>query len=359
MASHQAASISKHFATLQDPRKSEACKHPLMNIVVIATCAVICGAESFTEIEEFGKSKRDWLSKFLDLSKGIPSHDTFNAVFACLNPRQFEQCLLQWMLALQKVNGGEIVAIDGKALRRSFDTASSKASLQMVSAWATANQLSLGQVAVDQESNETRAIPKLLEMLDVSGALVTIDAAGCQREIAQRIVDQGADYCLAVKAKRACALRSDRRVLPPGAKRRFRLGARPPTRDARARAWSAGVAVLFSLPGARGLSPAPSVAEFAGNRHGNGQRRARREKDRRRAVLHTESFHFRQAICGGGARSLGNRESLALATRCELSRRQSAPPSRPRCGEHEHHDAHGSVATETRTDGPPGDCHQT
>jgi predicted transposase YbfD/YdcC len=170
-----------------------------MNIVVMAVCAVICGADDFVAIAEFANKRRKWFSRFLDLSSGIPSHDRFNAVLGALKPAEFEKCVLSWITSLHEVSDGQIIAIDGKTLRRSYDTASSKAAIHMVSAWATANHISLGQVVVDAKSNEITAIPKLLEMLEISGALVTIDAMGCQVEIARDIVDGGADYCLAVK----------------------------------------------------------------------------------------------------------------------------------------------------------------
>ena len=193
------ASIAIHFATLEDPRVSRTQLHPLINVVVIGLCAVICGARHFTQMEEFGTNKRQWLAKFLDLQNGIPSHDVFNAVFACLKPEKFEACLLSWITSLQEVTGGQVLAIDGKTLRGSYDRGDAKAAVHMVSVWATANQLSLGSVTVEEKSNEITAIPRLLELIDVSGALVTIDAMGCQKEIAQTIVDQGADYVLAVK----------------------------------------------------------------------------------------------------------------------------------------------------------------
>lgn len=191
-------SILDHFSELTDPRRREG-TYPLINFVAIAICAVICHADDFVAIANWAKAKREWLSQFLDLSAGLPSHDRFNAIFALLKPAEFEQCLLSWITALHEITGGQIVAIDGKTLRRSFDRATSKSAIHMVSAWATANHISLGQVVVDQKSNEITAIPKLLEVLQISGSLVTIDAMGCQTEIAQQIVAQGADYCLAVK----------------------------------------------------------------------------------------------------------------------------------------------------------------
>ncbi len=199
MTGTKLVSLAVHFSTLEDPRVSRSQRHPLINVVAIGLCAVICGARHFTEMEEFGKNKRDWLAKFLDLENGIPSHDVFNAVFACLKPEQFEACLLSWITSLHEVTGGQVLAIDGKTLRGSYDRGDGKAAVHMVSVWATANQLSLGSVIVDEKSNEITAIPRLLEWIDVSGALVTIDAMGCQKEIAQQIVDHGADYVLAVK----------------------------------------------------------------------------------------------------------------------------------------------------------------
>ena len=171
----------------------------MINVVVITICAVICGADDFVAIAKFGNTKREWFARFLDLTSGIPSHDRFNAILAAIKPAEFEKCLLSWITALHAITDGQVIAIDGKTLRRSFDAASSKAAIHMVSAWATANHITLGQVVVDAKSNEITAIPKLLEFVEVSGALVTIDAMGCQTEIAQKIIDEEADYCLAVK----------------------------------------------------------------------------------------------------------------------------------------------------------------
>lgn len=198
MITSKSVRLHDHFAQLTDPRKRDV-TYPLVNIVAIAVCAVICGADDFVAIAEFGRRRREWLATFLDLSEGIPSHDRFNAIFAAINPAEFEKCLLSWIMALHEVTEGQIVAIDGKTLRRSFDAASSKAAIHMVSAWATANHITLGQVAVDAKSNEITAIPKLLEILEITGSLVTIDAMGCQVEIAREIVERKADYCLAVK----------------------------------------------------------------------------------------------------------------------------------------------------------------
>lgn len=199
MSRQEFASVCVHFSELEDPRSLRTQLHPLINVVVIGLCAVICGCSHFTQFHAFGKAKRDWFGKFLDLSNGIPSHDVFNAVFARMKPQQFEGCLLSWIKALHEVTEGQILAIDGKTLRGSYVPGDSKAAVHRVSAWATANHISLGSLAVEEKSNEITAIPKLLEMIDVAGALVTIDAMGCQKEIARTIRREGAHYLLAAK----------------------------------------------------------------------------------------------------------------------------------------------------------------
>lgn len=198
MSDELSAQIRKHFAGLTDPRRRQVV-YPLINIVTIALCAVIAGADDFVTIAAWGRQKRAWLAQFLDLSSGTPSHDRFNALFKAIKPDEFERCLLSWITSLHEITAGQVVAIDGKTLRQSFDKATAKSALHMVSAWATANHISLGQVAVQEKSNEITAIPKLLELLEISGALVTIDAMGCQTEIAEKIVEGKADYVLAVK----------------------------------------------------------------------------------------------------------------------------------------------------------------
>jgi len=196
-----AASFQDYFATLTDPRCPNAPnrRHQLMDILVMAVCAVICGAEGWEDMEDYGKSQMEWFADLLDLPHGIPGHDTFRRVLSRLDPEELTQCFISWTEALSDVSGGEIVAIDGKTLRHSFDHAASKSAIHMVSAWASANRLVLGQLKVDEKSNEITAIPKLLQLLDVKDAVVTIDAMGCQKEIAQVITEQEADYVLALK----------------------------------------------------------------------------------------------------------------------------------------------------------------
>jgi predicted transposase YbfD/YdcC len=199
MEPNPAASIDKYFSNLEDPRVERTKLHALLDILVIAICAAICGADNWAEVELFGKAKQTWFAQFLDLPHGIPSHDTFWRVFARLDPDQFQQCFVDWISAVSTVTEGQVVAIDGKTLRRSHDRRLGKQAISMVSAWATANRLVLGQVKVAEKSNEITAIPKLLRVLEIAGCIVTIDALGCQKEIAEAIIERHADYVLALK----------------------------------------------------------------------------------------------------------------------------------------------------------------
>lgn len=190
-------SIPKYFAKLKDPRRRHRRLHDLQDIIVISLCAIIAGAQDWQEIETFGRKRRDWLRRFLRLPNGIPVHDTFERVFNRIKPEAFQACFREWVQAISAALRIKHVAIDGKSLRGSGSA--KLGPLHLVSAWASAQHLSLGQVAVDSKSNEITAIPTLLELLDLQGALVTIDAMGCQKAIARKIVDQGGHYALAVK----------------------------------------------------------------------------------------------------------------------------------------------------------------
>jgi len=192
--------LQEHFAGLQDPRVDRTKRHQLLGIITIALCAVICGADTWVDVEEFGQAKRAWLETFLDLPNGIPSHDTFGRVFAHLDPEQFQACFLSWVQAIHTVLPDQQIAIDGKTARRSHDRGVGKAAIQMVSAWAAETHLVLAQRHVKEHSNEQTALPFLLEQLDLAGCIVSIDAIGCLPKIAKQIKEQDGEYVLALKA---------------------------------------------------------------------------------------------------------------------------------------------------------------
>jgi predicted transposase YbfD/YdcC len=191
--------LQHHFADLKDPRIEASCDHLLMDILAITILAVTCGADDWTDLETFGRLRYEWLRTFLALPGGIPSHDTFRRVLGLLDRREFAACLFQWTQALHEASGGKLVGIDGKTLRRSFAKRSGKAALHLVTAWSSENGLTLGQIACEDKSNEITAIPELLKLLSLRGCTVTIDAMGCQKEIAAEIRGQGAHYVLALK----------------------------------------------------------------------------------------------------------------------------------------------------------------
>jgi predicted transposase YbfD/YdcC len=199
MARSKVVSLRECFSVVRDPRREHQRFHNLWDIIAITICAVLAGADCWPEVAAYGRCKQDWLESFLELPDGIPSHDTFARVFALLDPLSFQEGFQNWVQALVEATDGRVVAIDGKTLRHSFDNAKGKGALHLVGAWAAENNVLLGQQAVDSKSNEITAIPKLLEILDVSGAIVTIDAMGCQKDIAAKIIDKDGDYVLALK----------------------------------------------------------------------------------------------------------------------------------------------------------------
>jgi predicted transposase YbfD/YdcC len=194
------ATFMEHFSDLKDPRDDKNKKHQLMDILFLVIAAVISGAEGWEAIEAFGQEKLNWLRKYFPFANGVPSHDCIRMVMISLSPKALQGCFVRWMQAVVEVAQGEVVAIDGKPIRRSFERAGGLGPIHMVSAWAKGNGVSLGQVKTDEKSNEITAIPALLGLLELRGCIVTIDAMGCQREIAEKIREQGADYVLAVKA---------------------------------------------------------------------------------------------------------------------------------------------------------------
>ncbi len=199
MVSSPTGSLMQHFADLPDPRRGNAKAHLFLEILIIAILAVICGADGWSDVELFGKTKQNWLKTFLHLPKGIPSHDTFGRVFARIQPDEFQKRFREWVQAVESLTAGQVIAVDGKQLRRSHNRGAGKAALYMVSAWATQNQLVLGQIKVADKSNEITAIPALLRLLDLSGCIVTIDAVGTQSQITETIRAGGGDYVLVVK----------------------------------------------------------------------------------------------------------------------------------------------------------------
>ena len=204
MAAKERSTLVEALANVPDPRRQcQNLRHRLVDVLVIGFCGVLCGCEDFVEIEEFGRSKEDFFRRFLELANGIPSHDTFRRVFQAVCPLTLQQCLIQWLTGLRQTaataGDGEVVASDGKTLRRTFDRGRNLGALHLVRAWATTNGITFGQVAVDAKSNEITAIPQLLQLLDLQECVVTIDAAGCQKEIAAHIVAKEADDVLAVK----------------------------------------------------------------------------------------------------------------------------------------------------------------
>jgi len=188
---------------MEDPRNSLLCRHKLIDILGVAILAVICGANEWTEIEEYGNSKLEFLKKYFELPNGIPSHDTFGRFFRLLNPKEFEEYFAGWVKSMCEILEGDVINLDGKQLRGSYDTLGGKSAIYMVSAWSNANNLVLGQVKVDEKSNEITAIPKLLDLVEIKGSVVTIDAMGTQKKVAKKIRSKEADYVLALKGNQS------------------------------------------------------------------------------------------------------------------------------------------------------------
>jgi predicted transposase YbfD/YdcC len=193
------ATVLKHFSSLKDPRVERTRRHSLQDILVISLCGFICGVDDWVELEAFGKAKLPWFRTFLELPNGIPSHDTFGRVYRMLDPEGFGRCFTAWVAAIAEVTEGEVVAVDGKTVRRSLDKASGKAAIHMVNAWACGRGLALGQLKTEEKSNEITAVPRLLDCLALAGCIVTLDAMGCQKETVRTIVEKGADYVVSLK----------------------------------------------------------------------------------------------------------------------------------------------------------------
>ena len=191
--------IADYFVDVEDPRIERTKRHQLIDVITIAICAVICGADSWVAIETYGKAKQKWLDHVLELPNGIPSHDTFARIFALINPEQFQECFASWIKSVALLTDGEVIAIDGKSLKNSYDKKLGNRAINMVSAWVTSKKLVLAQIKVDKKTNEITAIPKLIKVLDIAGCLITIDAIGCQKEIVNLISQKDGDYIIALK----------------------------------------------------------------------------------------------------------------------------------------------------------------
>lgn len=202
MTKSESPSIAKHFSNLSDPRRDNK-RHKLIDIITIAICGVICNADSFEHIAEFGRAKYEWLKKFLELPHGIPSTDTFERVFSRIDPEEFKSCFMEWIKFVSQLTKGEVIAVDGKTLRRSHDNSNGKSAIHMVSAWACASGLVIGQTKTEEKSNEITAIPRLLKLLEIEGCIVTIDAMGCQKYIAETIIEKNADYVFSLKGNQS------------------------------------------------------------------------------------------------------------------------------------------------------------
>ena len=200
---NEAPTLEAQFADLTDPRRDHALRHKLLDVVIIGILAVICGAEGWTDMELYGQAKEAWLRRFLELPNGIPSHDTFRRIFANLDAQEFQQCFMNWVNAAHKLTRGQVIALDGKCLRGSQDSRAGKQAIYMVSAWAAADHLVLGQRQVDAKSNEITAVPELLTHLAIEGCIVTVDALNSQKKTAQQIISQGGNYILALKDNQA------------------------------------------------------------------------------------------------------------------------------------------------------------
>jgi predicted transposase YbfD/YdcC len=198
-------SIFEFFDGLTEPRVERTRVHPLMTILAIALLTMMVGGEGWEDMEIFGEAKEAWLATFLDLRNGVPSADTFRRVLSALNPKEFNLRFIDWVQALSEGTRGKLIALDGKTVRHSFDGATGKKALHLVSAWIHENRLTLGQIAADEKSNEITAIPALLKLLDISGATITVDAMGCQRAIAEQIIEQGGDYVMGLKGNQGNA----------------------------------------------------------------------------------------------------------------------------------------------------------
>ena len=326
MSGGEKTSLMRHFSGLEDPRRPQGRRHNLLDIIAMTICAVVAGAEGWDDVELFAQCKEDWFRTFLELPNGIPCSDTFARVFARLDPDRFRECFTQWVSSIHQLTQGQAVAIDGKTVRRSHDRRAGQEAIHMVSAWASENSLVLGQTRTEAKSNEITAIPRLLEMLELKGCIVTIDAMGCQKGISQTILDRGADYVLAVKGNQGQLYQDIGDLfqaedgtgvndLPHDYATTLNKGH---GRIERRECWSISdpPELVEGLPGvpehcgglARSSERGDGEVTTAGGRAGIGGD----------ALLHLQPGIGGPEVAGGGKESLGHREFAALGAGCVL-----------------------------------------
>src|SRR3974390_2698561 len=312
------------FADLTDPRTGNAARHDLLEMLVIALCSVLTGGEDCTDMAEFAVSKIDFLRGFLKLKHGAPSHDTFSRLFRLLDPDQFRACFQRFMASFAEACQG-VVAIDGKVLRRSFDTASQKSALHMVSAWACEQQLVLAQIATEEKSNEITAIPKLLRLISLRGSTVTVDALNCQRAIAQQVVDQEASYVMALKGNQQ-SLHDDVRRFFDDPQSKVET-AKPVVDGDHGRIETRIATVSTDIDWLQGD---PSLARACGDRQNGADTRERPQDHYGDGVLSPQFSADARTVRRGHALPLGDREPTALAARCQHGRGSTPQKARQR-----------------------------
>ena len=312
--------IVEYFSTLDDPRQQGKVVYPLVEVLILVLMAVLAGAEGFTEVESFGKAKLGLLRRFARFEAGTPPHDTLGDIFAALDYEAFQKCFAAWAARFVGVPEG-VVAIDGKTARRTFKKARGEAAIHMVTAYAAERRLVLGQVKTEEKSNEITAIPKLLDALSIAGATVTIDAMGCQREIAQKVVDKDAEYVLAVKGNQPATYQSIEMVRRRTERLRLQGCEGRSKHDCRGRSWPHRNTHGHGLPGRRMAARARQVAGTE-ERHQSRKPPRNRDEGRNRSAL-LSRFHRAHRPCRREDRALplGHRELLALGARRRHARR--------------------------------------
>ena len=324
--------IEEHFSKVTDPRKDCTKAHKLIDIITIANCAVICGAEGWTDMEHYGNSKLHWLKTFLELPNGIPSHDTFGRVFGMIDARQFQLAFWEWVWAVNDMIQGQVINIDGKCLRGSDDQKLGKRAIYMVSAWAAENEIVLGQRKVDEKSNEITAIPELLKILAISGCIVAIDAMGTQTTIAKTIIEAQADYVLSVKENQGRLLEDIATVLAVDQARDFKYASyeyKRTTNKGHGRidireCWSTSNPAYLRL--IRGLENWRGGAQYC---HGDLYSHHRRQGNKTGALLHHQFAQQCRTNPSCGSQTLVYRKQTALGVGCRFERRSQPCSQRP------------------------------